>query len=138
MLTEPIQPKPLKARIRHINHMLTQLTSRMTRGILLCLLLSLQVGSACSQKQDDSECPEDVTLTVEGYLRLMGNEPFVRTAVITDDDERYYLHADQEVIDAMWNARSRLEITGRCLEDPEHELPGRYIEIRSWEPATDP
>ena len=118
--------------------MLTQYKSPMARVIPLCLLLTLQVGGACSQKPGDRECPEDASLSVEGYLRLMGNEPFVRTAVITDDDERYYLQADQEVIDAMWNARSRLEITGRCLKDPEHELPGRYIEVRSWEPATDP
>ncbi len=110
----------------------------MARVITLCLLLHLQGGSACSQKSDDSELPVDASLTVEGYLRLMGNEPFVRTAIITDDDERYYLQADQEVIDTMWNARSRLKITGRRLEDPEHELPGRYIEVRSWEPATNP
>ena len=118
--------------------MLTKYKSSMARVIPLCLLLSLQGGSACSQKPDDSECPEDASLTVEGYLRLMGNEPFVRTVVITDDDERYYLQADQEVIDTMWNARSRLEITGHYLEDPEHKLPGRYIEVRSWEPANDP
>lgn len=110
----------------------------MARVIPLCLLLTLQVAGACSQKPESQDCPEDQSITVKGHLRLMGNEPFVRTAVVTDDDMRYLLHADRQIVDAMWNARSRLEITGHCLEDHEFELPGLYIDVHSWEPVTDP
>ena len=124
-------------------HLLRTDHSDMLRSILLAAVFSLGLSTSmkpiagCSRSSESPECP-DQEITVEGHLRLFGNEPFVRTAVITDDDSRYYLLADSGELDAMWNARSRLEITGHCLDEHEYELPGIYIDVRSWEPATDP
>ena len=73
-------------------------------------------------------------ITVEGRLSLVGNEPFVHTALITEEDERYVLKADKKVIDEMWRARTIIKVTGTCEEDRAYGISGRYIEVQSWEP----
>lgn len=76
-------------------------------------------------------CGEEIT--VEGRLSLVGNEPFVHTALITEEDERYILKAEKKVIDEMWRARSIIKVTGTCEEDRAYGISGRYIEVQSWE-----
>ncbi len=105
--------------------------------LTLGLFGAIRGVAGCSQDQETRECPNE-EISVEGHLRLMGNEPFVRTAVITADDKRYLLHADPQLIDTLWQARSKLEITGRCLDDHEFTPPGIYIEVRSWKPVNNP
>ena len=86
-------------------HLLRTDHSDMLRSILLAAFFSLGLSASmksaagCSRSSESPECP-DQEITVEGHLRLFGNEPFVRTAIITDDDSRYYLQADSGELDA--------------------------------------
>lgn len=40
--------------------------------------------------------PNDSLVTKEGTLRLFGNEPFVRIALVTEDAERWFLEMDNQ------------------------------------------
>ena len=87
--------------------------------------------------EDDAyrQCPE-VQITISGRLTLIGHEPFIRTAVIADDDERFILKADPNVTKKMWQARSMVEVTGRCFEDQWYARPSLHLEVKSWKSIT--
>ena len=100
-------------------------------------LILLLVLSGVWLREDDSgaECQEEQE-TISGRLSLIGHEPFIRTAVITDEDERYILKADPNLTKKMWQSRSKVEVTGRCFEDQWYAQPSLHIEVESWKPIT--
>lgn len=80
----------------------------------------------------DHKC-EGQELMVTGNLSLVGHEPFVRTALITPEDERYIIKAEEEVIDAMWQSRSKISVTGCGFEDLWYAQKSLYLEVITWE-----
>lgn len=70
----------------------------------------------------------------EGSLQLFGNEPFTRVALITKDQERWFLDLDEQEMNRLWSeSRGRIRITGVPVE--RHFL-GRlqnFIKVKSYE-----
>ena len=101
--------------------------------MIIYLCIALLVSGVFSAEDNQTCCVEDIT--VSGRLTLIGNEPFVHTALITDEDERYVLNAEPKVIEEMWRARAPVTVTGKCKDDRRYGVAGPYIEVRSWEPV---
>ena len=60
--------------------------------VFIILIFSTIVCFAYSKpKQDDS-------VTVTGLIRIIGNEPFTFTGIVSDSGEMYFLNGDQEVL----------------------------------------
>jgi len=77
--------------------------------ILLLLALSLPMAAFCAAGATDRDTVE----TWEGSLRLFGNEPFTRIALVTDAGERWFLDMDEEELQQLWQQRrGRIRITG--------------------------
>ncbi len=77
--------------------------------ILLLLALLLPVTALCATAATDRDTVE----TWEGSLRLFGNEPFTRIALVTDSGERWYLDMDEQELQQLWQQRrGRIRITG--------------------------
>lgn len=49
----------------------------------------------CGKNLDDSN-------TVKGVITVVGNEPFTRLAIQTDDDKTYILKCSKELRDELW------------------------------------
>ncbi|MBP3191290.1 hypothetical protein NATSA_01300 [Natronogracilivirgula saccharolytica] len=55
----------------------------------------------------------DTVETWEGSLRLFGNEPFTMIALVTDEEERWFLEMEEEELQYLWhNRQGRIRITG--------------------------
>lgn len=72
--------------------------------------------------------------TYEGSLSLYGAEPFVQLALMTADDERFFLDADRETLDKLWKEnQGRIKIEGELYEDEWYGRPHDFIRIKKWE-----
>ena len=70
------------------------------------LLLNTSVATSFDGEWDTVE-------TWEGSLRLFGNEPFTRIALVTDTGERWYLEMEEVEMQQLWEGRrGRIRITG--------------------------
>lgn len=73
------------------------------------LALTLPVTALCLAGTVDRDTVE----TWEGSLRLFGNEPFTRIALVTDTGERWFLDMDEQELRQLWEQRrGRIRITG--------------------------
>jgi len=77
--------------------------------ILLLLALILPVTALYATGAPDRDTVE----TWEGSLRLFGNEPFTRIALVTDTGERWFLDMDEQELQQLWQQQAgRIRITG--------------------------
>ncbi len=77
--------------------------------ILLLLAVTIPLIAAGTLAASDRDTVE----TWEGSLRLFGNEPFTRVALVTDAGERWFLDMDDQELQELWRARrGRIRITG--------------------------
>jgi hypothetical protein len=77
--------------------------------ILLLLAASLSFAALFALPASDRDTVE----TWEGSLRLFGNEPFTRIALVTDSGERWFLDMDERELEQLWKEeRGRIRITG--------------------------
>ncbi len=78
--------------------------------IIIILAGTLYSSAAGSEVRTDRA---DTVETWEGTLRLFGNEPFTMIALVTDDEERWFLEMDEEELKDLWDhRRGRIRITG--------------------------
>lgn len=80
----------------------------------LILAVFLATGSLFSVRWVAATDPDrDTVETWEGALRLFGNEPFTRVALITDSGERWFLDMEEDEMNRLWhNRKGRIRITG--------------------------
>lgn len=79
--------------------------------ILIAMLPAVFLLNTYMATSFDDE--RDTVETWEGSLRLFGNEPFTRVALVTDDGERWYLEMDEVEMQQLWkDRRGRIRITG--------------------------
>ena len=75
---------------------------KISRLILMTILL-IFVGSilfpACSCSCGNNS---DGNNTLKGYITVIGNEPFTKLALRTDDDKTYILQVSKELRDELW------------------------------------
>ncbi len=70
----------------------------------------------------------------EGSLQLYGNEPFTRVALITDDQERWYLDMDEQEMNQLWrDNRGRIRITGVASKKCFQGKPRNFITVKEYE-----
>ncbi len=70
--------------------------SKMTFSILFVLLMiSFYACCNCGSNLDDSN-------TVKGFITVIGNEPFTKLAIRTDDNKIYVLQVSKELKDELW------------------------------------
>ena len=67
--------------------------------LLLSLILSAVYISACSCNCGKSSAESN---TVHGYIAVVGNEPFTKLAIQTDDNKTYILQCSKELHDELW------------------------------------
>ncbi len=85
---------------------------------------------------DDRNCDEQARKldTLEGVLRLYGNEPFTRVALVTDAEERFFLMADNDKIGRLWSdQRGLIRITGTVVKKYYLGKPAKFIDVKKYE-----
>lgn len=71
--------------------------SKMILSVLFVLLMiSFYACCNCGSNLDDSN-------TVKGFITVIGNEPFAKLAIRTDDNKIYVLQVSKELKDELWN-----------------------------------
>ncbi|MEX0778417.1 MAG: hypothetical protein WD491_00160 [Balneolales bacterium] len=79
------------------------------------------------------QCSSDKD-TFEGNLSLFGAEPFVQVALMTDDDERIFLEADNELPNKLWKEnKGRIKIEGKLYDGEWAGQPHPFLKIKDWE-----
>ncbi|MEX2632975.1 MAG: hypothetical protein WD267_03000 [Balneolales bacterium] len=91
--------------------------------LVIVLLFSMLSGQCTSDNE-----------TWEGSLSLFGAEPFVQLALVTDDEERIFLEADDELLTKLWKEnKGRIRIKGKKYEGEWYGKPHDYIRVEEWE-----
>ncbi len=79
----------------------------------LMLIIILAAAVACLVMVTITAADRDTVETWEGSLRLFGNEPFTRVALVTDAGERFFLDMDDQDLQLLWEEnRGKIRITG--------------------------
>lgn len=66
--------------------------------IFLFLLLMISFSACCNCGSNLNE-----SNTVKGFITVIGNEPFTKLAIRTDDNKTYVLQVSKELKDELWN-----------------------------------
>lgn len=77
------------------------------------------------------------TVTITGYIRIYGNDPFGTVGIETMDGKIYAVSASDEEIKEIWKAQSKkIEITGIIIKAEKDKMPGMLkdgkIELAEW------
>ena len=91
---------------------------------LLCLGIFL---SGCANRQIASH--DDIT--VEGYVVMMGNEPFAELILKTSDNNSYVLKMEPEMRSSLMTPAT-LEVTGKLYLGSWNGSPFAHIEVREY------
>ncbi|PKL83663.1 MAG: hypothetical protein CVV24_03870 [Ignavibacteriae bacterium HGW-Ignavibacteriae-3] len=63
----------------------------------LFIFLSIIYGCSCNCGKDS-----DMENMIKGYIAVVGNEPFTKLALQTDDNKTYILECSKELKDELW------------------------------------
>lgn len=66
---------------------------------LFLIVAAFTLYSACSCKCGKNK---DGDNTLKGYITVVGNEPFTKLAIHTDDNKIYLLQCSKELSDQLW------------------------------------
>ncbi len=81
------------------------------KKIMLILFLAAAVAGLVTVAITAAD--RDTVETWEGSLRLFGNEPFTRVALVTDSGDRWFLDMDEQELQLLWEERrEKIRITG--------------------------
>ncbi len=98
--------------------------------ITLCsyALCTIALMSACTVHAVDSKGGQEM-LTINGKIRLVGNEPFTHLVITTDDDKDYLIQGDLEKELRAFQYQ-RVTVTGEKLS-PKGEFKYR-LEVKEY------
>lgn len=91
--------------LRDFNHLFILLSNQLglqmkfSKMILIfpCLLLIISFSACCNCGNNLDE-----NNTVKGFITVIGNEPFTKLAIRTDDNKTYVLQVSKELKDELW------------------------------------
>lgn len=63
--------------------------------VIVLFVLTEACSCNCGQSSDEGN-------TLKGYITVIGNEPFTKLALRTDDDKTYTLQVSKELKDELW------------------------------------
>lgn len=76
---------------------------------------------------------EGMVKSWEGSLQLFGNEPFTQVALITDDQERWFLDMDEQELNHLWSEnRGRIRITGTPIKKQFQGETRNFIKVKKY------
>ncbi|MCL6100541.1 MAG: hypothetical protein M1391_18440 [Bacteroidetes bacterium] len=73
----------------------------------IVFLFSVTYFAACSCNCGDSDSQSN---SVKGYIAVVGNEPFTKLAIQTDDNKTYILQCSKELHDELWKQQGRFYV----------------------------
>ena len=72
--------------------------------LFIVFLFGVTYFAACSCNCGDSDSQSNA---VKGYIAVVGNEPFTKLAIQTDDNKTYILQCSKELHDELWKQQGR-------------------------------
>ncbi|HAY35543.1 MAG: hypothetical protein P8H65_06350 [Rhodothermales bacterium] len=103
----------------------TFLTPPFTRVAYLFLLGAVLTG--CAQLPIDS--PNEIT--VEGYVSMMGNEPFAQLVLKTSDNNSYVLKMEPEMRSTL-STPANLKVSGRVYLGSWNGKPIAHLQVKEF------